>query len=150
MRSAPAPDPVTAAPSASMADRLEQAIEDHADVEREIARGEQKRPPRARVVRMAGWLAVTGVSLYLVAPALLDSLSSWEDLAELSPGWLAAMAVLQAASIGAMWWLQRIAMHSRDWFAVGTSQLAGNAMAKIAPGGGAVGAAVQYRMLVQS
>jgi uncharacterized protein (TIRG00374 family) len=30
-----------------------------------------------------------------------------------------------------------------------TSQLAGNAMSKIAPGGGAVGAALQYRMLVE-
>jgi uncharacterized protein (TIRG00374 family) len=34
--------------------------------------------------------------------------------------------------------------------AVVTSQLAGNALAKIAPGGGAVGAALQYRMLVQA
>ena len=31
-----------------------------------------------------------------------------------------------------------------------TSQLAGNALSKIAPGGGAVGAAVQYRMLVDA
>ena len=30
------------------------------------------------------------------------------------------------------------------------SQLAGNALAKIAPGGGALGAALQYRMLVQA
>jgi uncharacterized protein (TIRG00374 family) len=60
------------------------------------------------------------------------------------------MAVLQAAAIVSLWWLQRIAMHSRDWYAVATSQLASNGMAKIAPGGGAVGAAVQYRMLVQS
>ena len=33
---------------------------------------------------------------------------------------------------------------------VATSQLAGNALAKVAPGGGAMGAALQYRMLVQS
>ena len=31
-----------------------------------------------------------------------------------------------------------------------TSQLAGNALAKVAPGGGAIGAALQYRMLVQA
>ena len=31
-----------------------------------------------------------------------------------------------------------------------TSQLAGNALAKIAPGGGAMGAALQYRMLVRA
>jgi len=32
--------------------------------------------------------------------------------------------------------------------AVATSQLAGNALSKVAPGGGAIGAALQYRMLV--
>ena len=31
-----------------------------------------------------------------------------------------------------------------------TSQLAGNALAKVAPGGGALGAALQYRMLVSA
>ena len=31
-----------------------------------------------------------------------------------------------------------------------TSQLAGNALAKVAPGGGALGSALQYRMLVQA
>ena len=30
------------------------------------------------------------------------------------------------------------------------SQLAGNALSKVAPGGGAMGAALQYRMLVQA
>ena len=49
-----------------------------------------------------------------------------------------------------MWLLQAIALHTRDWYAVATSQLAGNAMAKVAPGGGAVGAAVQYQMLDQA
>ena len=36
------------------------------------------------------------------------------------------------------------------WRPVITSQLAGNALAKIAPGGGAMGAALQYKMLVRS
>ena len=134
----------------SAADRLEQALEEHTDAAREISRGERQRPSRARLIRTIAWLGITGVSLYLVAPALLDTVASWDELATLSPGGLAAVAVLQAGAIVSMWWLQRIAMHTRDWFAVATSQLAGNAMAKIAPGGGAVGAAVQYRMLVQA
>ncbi|MBI5103448.1 MAG: flippase-like domain-containing protein, partial [Solirubrobacterales bacterium] len=62
----------------------------------------------------------------------------------------AAMAALQAGSTACLWWLQRIAIHAPGWFAVATSQLAGNGMSKIAPGGGAVGAALQYRMLVQA
>jgi uncharacterized protein (TIRG00374 family) len=39
-------------------------------------------------------------------------------------------------------------MQVRAWRPVIASQLAGNALAKVAPGGGAMGAALQYRMLV--
>src|SRR5436190_14804631 len=60
------------------------------------------------------------------------------------------MVAAQAASIVCLWWLQRIAMQRPPWYAVATSQLAGNGMSKVAPGGGAVGAALQYRMLVQA
>jgi uncharacterized protein (TIRG00374 family) len=96
------------------------------------------------------WLAVTGVSLYLVAPSLLEVFGSWNDLGRLSPLWLAAMAGLQTASLACLWALQRLAVRGATWPAVVSSQLAGNALAKIAPGGGALGAALQYRMLVQA
>jgi uncharacterized protein (TIRG00374 family) len=131
-------------------DRIEHAIEDRADVEHEIERGEAKTPPHKRLVRGACWLAVTGVSLYLVAPALFDVLGSWHDLDTLAPAWLGAMAGLQAAALACLWALQHLAMRGPSWPAVITSQLAGNALSKIAPGGGAVGAALQYRMLVQA
>ena len=49
-----------------------------------------------------------------------------------------------------LWLLQYLAMRGPSWPAVVSSQLAGNALAKIAPGGGALGAALQYRMLVQA
>jgi uncharacterized protein (TIRG00374 family) len=133
-----------------LGDRLEGALESHADTEREIARGQAAQPTRHRVLRTGGWLAVTGVSLYLVAPTLLETLSSWNDVTKLAPWWFPVMVVLQAAATGSLWWLQRIAMRAQGWYAIGTSQLAGNAMAKVAPGGGAIGAALQYRMLVQS
>lgn len=133
-----------------LGDRLEEALEHHADLEGEIARGEASVPPRTRVVRTIVWLTITAVSLYLVAPAVFDTLAASKDLDELALGWLPVMLALQAASTASLWWLQAIAMHTAGWHAVGTSQLAGNAMAKIAPGGGAIGAAVQYRMLVQS
>jgi putative heme transporter len=131
-------------------DRVEGALEDRADLEGELARGEAKQPSRARIVRTAAWLTLTGVSLYLVAPTLLETLGSWHRVSRLTPGWLPAALALQAASTVCLWWLQRIAMRVSDWYAVGTSQLAGNGMAKVAPGGGAVGAALQYRMLVQA
>jgi putative heme transporter len=132
-------------------DRLERAIEEHADVEQEIQRGEAEAPSRAsKLRRTAFWLVVTGVSLYLVAPSLVDVLGSWNDLDTLSPGWLAAMLVLQALTLACVWALQHLAMRGSTWSAVISSQLAGNALAKVAPGGGAMGAALQYRMLVQS
>ena len=83
-------------------------------------------------------------------PALLETLSSARRPRGIAPGWLAAMAVLQAGAMVCLWALQRIAMHTTGWYAVATSQLAGNGMSKVAPGGGAVGAALQYRMLVQA
>lgn len=96
------------------------------------------------------WLGITAVSLYLVAPSLIETLGSWDDLTTIAPGWLAAMAALQGAALVSLWALQRLAMRVRDWYAVVTSQMAGGALAKIAPAGGAVGAALQYRLLVQS
>lgn len=131
-------------------DRVERAIEERADVEHEIEAGEAAAPPRKRLVRSVFWLAVTGISLYLVAPSLIDVLGSWEDLDRLSPAWLALMFALQAAVMVCVWALQYLAMRGPSWPAVASSQLAGNALAKIAPGGGALGAALQYRMLVQA
>jgi uncharacterized protein (TIRG00374 family) len=96
------------------------------------------------------WLAVTGVSLYLVFPSILEVFGSWRDITRFSPASLAAMAGLQAASLACLWALQHVALRAKRWRPVITSQLAGNALAKVAPGGGALGAALQYRMLVQA
>ncbi len=131
-------------------DRVERAIEARADLEQEIREGEAKTPPPKRLRRTVFWLAVTAVSLYLVAPSILQVLGSWEDLDRIGIGWLAAMAVLQTAALACLWALQRLALDRAPWPPVVTSQLAGNALAKVAPGGGALGAALQYRMLVQS
>jgi uncharacterized protein (TIRG00374 family) len=129
-------------------DSLERAVEQRADVEGEIERAETTAP--RRLGRTVFWLAVTGVSLYLVAPSLLDVFSSWSDLDTIKPAWLAGMAGLQAASLACLWALQKLAMKAPSWPPIVSSQLAGNALAKIAPGGGALGAALQYRMLVRT
>ena len=137
---------------ARIGDRLEHAIEEQTDVEREIARGEsaaRERPPR-RLRRTAFWLVLTGVSLYLVAPSVIEVLGSWHDVEKLALGWLAVMVVTQAAAMASLWALQRLALRVRRWSPVVTSQLASNALAKVAPGGGAMGAALQYRMLVEA
>ena len=95
------------------------------------------------------WLAVSGVSLYLVAPSVIDAFGS------LAPD-RAAVTRLARGDGGApgrrrsaaSWILQWVAMRGSRWQPVIASQLAGNALAKIAPGGGAMESALQYRMLV--
>jgi uncharacterized protein (TIRG00374 family) len=131
-------------------DRVERAIEHRADVAGEIERAEEAPPAPGRLRRTIVWLAITGVSLYLVAPSIGETLGSWRDITRFSIGWLAGMAALQGASLACLWALQKVALHARRWRPVICSQLAGNALAKIAPGGGALGAALQYRMLVQA
>ncbi len=135
-----------------LGDRLERAIEDHVDVERELAQAGAREDPsqRRRLVQAGAWVTVTGISLYLVAPSLLDVLGSWRQVRRFEPLWLLAMLALQSAAFGCLWFLQRLALRPVALAPVITSQLAGNALAKIAPGGGALGAALQYRMLVQA
>jgi uncharacterized protein (TIRG00374 family) len=131
-------------------DRLEHAIEVRADVAREVGEGEAATPARRGIVRTVFWLAVTGVSLYLVAPSVLAVLGSWKDVDRFSPAWLALIALLQTGTLACLWALQYLAMRGPSWPGVISSQLASNALAKVAPGGGAVGAALQYRMLVRA
>lgn len=137
---------------ARIADRLESAIEERTHVEDAIARGDAaaRDSPPGRLRRTVFWVTVTGISLYLVAPSIVEVLGSWRDVEKLAPGWLAVMLVAQVAAMASLWALQRLAIHARPWSPVITSQLAGNALAKVAPGGGAIGAALQYRMLVDA
>jgi uncharacterized protein (TIRG00374 family) len=135
-----------APPAERLGDRLEHAIEQRTDVAGEIARAQ----PRRRLGRTIFWLAITGISLYLVFPSVLEVLGSWRDITRFSVGSLLAMAALQLASLASLWALQHVALQARRWGPVITSQLAGNALAKVAPGGGAMGSALQYKMLVQA
>ena len=134
----------------SLGDRIERAISVPASVRASIARGEAESATRGPSIRRtAFWLLVTGVSLYLVAPSLLDVLGSWQNLNRIDLLWFPLLALLQLASLGCVWILQRLTIPRSPWSAVIDSQLAGNALAKIAPGGGAMGAALQYKMLVE-
>ena len=95
-------------------------------------------------------LLITAGSLYLLAPSLLDTLSSWPELRGIDPLWLGLALFFEAVSSIAYWSLQRVAFRTRSWFAVGTSQLAGAAAGRIVPGGGAAASALQYNVLVRS
>jgi uncharacterized protein (TIRG00374 family) len=54
------------------------------------------------------------------------------------------------ASFGCVWLVQAIALGTRDWFSVITTQLAGNSFNRITPGGGATGTALQANMLADA
>ncbi len=92
-------------------------------------------------------LAVTGVSLYLLTPALVEMFSSWPKLREFS--WLAfiLMVLLKTASFASIWLLMRIVLGVEKWRPVMLSQLASNAFSRVVPGGAAAAAGMQVRML---
>ena len=134
----------------SIGDRVEHAIEQHADAEREIEQGEAEAKKPRNLKRTVFGLAVTGISLYLVAPSVIEVAGSWRGLQDIALPWFAAMAALQTLAMACLWGVQRTALDDPPWPPVVSSQLAGNALSKVAPGGGAMGAALQYRMLVES
>ena len=74
-----------------------------------------------------------------MAPSVIAAFGSWRQIERLSPAWLAAMAALQGAALFCIWVLQFLALRGARWQPVIASQLAGNALAKVAPGGGAMG-----------
>ena len=113
---------------------------------------EQKGHPLAwrQVLKRAVVVAVAGISIYLVFPTITEVLASWPRLSTLDPIWFTAAVAAEAAHFTCTFALQRLALRTKTWFPVVTSQLAGNAITLIVPGGAAVGAAVQFRMLAAS
>jgi uncharacterized protein (TIRG00374 family) len=95
-------------------------------------------------------LVVTAVSLYLLAPALLEVFGAFDQLDDINPLWFVAMIALQVGSYACMWAVQRLAIRIRRWGPVITSQLASNAFGRIVPGGVAAAGAMQYAMLVRA
>jgi uncharacterized protein (TIRG00374 family) len=101
-----------------------------------------KRRARSGVV-----LLVAGVSLYLLLPSLLAVFASWRSLEHLDWRFAPLALPCEAASYVCLWELDRIALHVRAWFPVATSQLAGNALGRVLPGGGATATALSVTML---
>ena len=112
--------------------------------------GRRGRSPVWRHVRRAVLLAVTGGSLYLLAPSLLTVFDAWPQLKGVRPWWFVVVVLLEAASFMSLWALMRIALRARGWYEVASSQLAGNAASRIVPGGAATGTVVQATMLINS
>jgi uncharacterized protein (TIRG00374 family) len=113
---------------------------------------EEKSHPLAwkTVAKRAALAVVAGIAIYLVFPAITEVLASWPRLSTLNPWWLIAAIAAEIAHFVCTFALQRLALRTKAWFSVITSTLAGNAITLIMPGGAAVGAAVQFRMLATS
>ena len=112
-----------------------------------------QRPRRRKIKRIAGrtlFMLVAFASLYLLWPSLTEVFTSWRSLFEMHPGWFAGAILVEAASFVAIWQLQRIALQTKSWYAVGTSQLAGNALGRVIPGGMAASGTLQYQMLIRA
>jgi uncharacterized protein (TIRG00374 family) len=102
------------------------------------------------LVRHGVLLGIAGVSLYLLAPTLIEVFTEWPQLGEIEPVWFAVMAVFQTAALVCGIAIQRLTLRTKRWFAVATSNLAGGALGRVMPGGGAAAATLQYGMLVRS
>jgi len=94
-------------------------------------------------------LAVTAVSLYLLAPALIGVFGAFDELDEINPLWFVAMLALQVGSFACMWGILRLSVRTHSWRPVILSQLAANSFGRVVPGGAATVGAVQYSMLVR-
>ena len=105
---------------------------------------------RRRVLLRAIFLAITGISLYAVAPALIDVLKAGPEVIEIEPWWLVSMLLLEAGAFFCLWRVQRIALRAPHLWPVATSHLSGNAFGRIVPGGAATAGALQYRMLTDA
>jgi uncharacterized membrane protein YbhN (UPF0104 family) len=104
------------------------------------------RASRLQVLFRVVMLLVAAIAFYFLLPQLLDV---WEQIPKLSAikWWFVVILPLEAGSFACQWKLTRTALPQVSWFVAGTAQLASNAIAKVVPGGAAVGGATGYRML---
>ena len=105
---------------------------------------------RGALTRRGLLFAVTAISLYLLAPALIGVFGAFDELDEISPLWFVAMVALQVGSFACVWGILRLAVRTDRWGPVILSQLAANSFGRVVPGGAATVGAVQYAMLVRA
>jgi hypothetical protein len=86
-------------------------------------------------VRRWGWKTVgaviTAFGIYVVLPSVITLMGAWPDLGNVRPWWFLVLAGLELASFATLWVLVRIALPHTPWAAAATSQVVGNAAAKV-------------------
>jgi uncharacterized protein (TIRG00374 family) len=126
----------------------------HEPVEPQGGSPEHHRPARPDHARWSvgrvAFLAVSAICLYLFAPSIAEVFSAYDRLGDVQPIWLLPAVLCAIGSFACVWLVQAIALGTRDWFSVVTTQLAGNAFNRVTPGGGATGTALQANMLADA
>ena len=102
---------------------------------------------RLRILGRVVFLAVMAFAFYGLAPRLLDMWDQVPQLRTVSIYWFVAILICEVGSYACAWYLTRIALPRVTWFVAATAQLTSNAVAKVVPGGAAIGAATGFRML---
>jgi uncharacterized protein (TIRG00374 family) len=102
---------------------------------------------RLRIFGRVVFLAVMAFAFYGLAPRLLDMWDQVPELRTVSIYWFVAILICEVGSYACAWDLTRIALPRVSWFVAATAQLTSNAVAKVVPGGAAIGAATGFRML---
>jgi uncharacterized protein (TIRG00374 family) len=108
------------------------------------------RPSTRNVARRVAFLAACGAGLYVVVPALLAAVGQWRSLSHLNWPFVALSLLCEVVSFVCIWQLDRIALHTKAWFPVITTQLTSFAVGHVLPGGGAAAAAVATSMLCRA
>ena len=94
-------------------------------------------PARPRVVSPGRIIAllIALIGFYVVWPSLVGVFGSFRELRHVNPGWFPVMVALEAASFLCIWALIGLCLRSKRYFLIGTSQLAGNSISRVLPGG---------------
>ena len=104
----------------------------------------------SRALRKGVAVLVCGVVLYILLPNLIRTLEAWPHLAHLAGMWMGVMVLAEVLSFTCSIALLRLVLQTREWFAVATSTLAGNAVTNVLPGGDAAGAGMQFQMMARA
>ena len=85
--------------------------------------------PWRSIAKKTVMVVVAGITIYLVFPSLAEVFDSFPKLTSLDPIWFSVgRRSSQVAHFACTISLQRIALRTKAWFSVATSQLAGNAI----------------------
>lgn len=98
-------------------------------------------------LRRALLLLVTAAALVLVWPALASVYREVGTITHVSAWWLVAIGAVVILQMVANWELYRIVMRTSRWFDIAAPQLTSNAASHLLPGGNAIGAGIQVRMM---